>query len=151
MAHTWKTCFVLLYIDHLPYLTVCAPCRQSALQELAGLLLTFLCTPATPVPITSASPPMTPRLPPPSQVTIDIPANDPVHVTIRMPSPHGTATPTPSTTRSSAVERHRDSQVWCDLACIITAYVEVVGMCGLISLPTIAPMTEKPNCMLLPH
>ena len=54
---------------------------------------------------------MTPRLPPPSQVTIDIPANDPAHVTIRMPSPHGTASPTPATTPCSASNKHGDSQV----------------------------------------
>ena len=86
-------------------------CRQDALQEIAALLLTFLGTPAPPAPASSASPPMTPCLPPPSQVTIDIPANDPAHVTIRMPSPHGTASPTPATTPCSASDKHGDGQV----------------------------------------
>ena len=87
------------------------PCRQAALQEIARLLLTFLCTPAAPAPNNpSASTPVTPRLAPPSQVTIDIPANDPAHVTIRMPSPQGTATPTPAATPRTAAEKHWERQ-----------------------------------------
>lgn len=42
---------------------------------------------------------------------IDIPANDPAHVTIRMPSPQGTASPTPASTPRTAVENQQEKLV----------------------------------------
>jgi len=65
-----------------------------------------------------ASLPLTPRQPAPSQVMIDIPANDPAHVTIRMPSPQGTASPTPASTPRTAAENQQDRLV-SNSSCIV--------------------------------
>jgi len=90
-------------------------CRQTALQEIAQLLLMFMCTPAAPADTTPpASPPLTPRQPAPSHVMIDIPANDPAHVTIRMPSPQGTASPTPASTPRTAADNQQERLVSVD-------------------------------------
>ncbi|KAL0037161.1 hypothetical protein WJX79_003343 [Trebouxia sp. C0005] len=113
------------------------PNRQTALQEIAQLLLLFMCTPAAPADTTHpASPPLTPRQPAPSQVMIDIPANDPAHVTIRMPSPQGTASPTPASTPRTAVENQQEklaglaaasSLAWCFLAGLVAVPAEVLA------------------------
>ncbi len=98
---------------------LCLWCRQTALQQIAQLLLMFMCTPAAPADTTHpASPPLTPRQPAPSQVMIDIPANDPAHVTIRMPSPQGTASPTPASTPRTAAENQQDRLV-SNSSCIV--------------------------------
>ncbi len=53
---------------------------------------------------------------------IDIPANDPAHVTIRMPSPQGTASPTPASTPRTAADNQQERLVSgnlssCDVTC----------------------------------
>lgn len=82
---------------------------------------------------------MTPRLPPPSQVTIDIPANDPAHVTIRMPSPHGT--PTPATT-PSATEKHVDNQVSWPLSTCLSTFCHALGKGVMLELASLVSGTQ---------
>ncbi|KAL0049325.1 hypothetical protein WJX82_011369 [Trebouxia sp. C0006] len=113
------------------------PTRQTALQEIAQLLLMFMCTPAAPADTTHpASPPLTPRQPAPSHVMIDIPADDPAHVTIRMPSPQGTASPTPASTPRTAADNQQErlaglaagsSLAWCFLAGLVAVPAEVLS------------------------
>ena len=58
---------------------------------------------------------------------IDIPANDPAHVTIRMPSPQGTASPTPASTPRTAAENQKER--------LVSVFCSFYNMLHCISLP----------------
>lgn len=105
-----------------------AACRTAACQDIAQLLLLLLCTPAAAGTEKRANPPATPR---PTQVTIDIPANDPAHVTIRMPSPHGSVTPQTSTRPPSSQASYHNNALLAASSSLAWSFLN-----GLVAVPT---------------